>query len=74
MTVETAFLVVKTTEGDFYATSDLSNLPELSRKPTDLDIKHGCIEVIDAIAQSRTISTTIQTINGLMASLGEIKP
>jgi len=47
--VETAFLIIRHPDGSYSAKTDITDTPEITRKPNIYDIKHGCAEILDTI-------------------------
>lgn len=50
--VETAFLIVKRPDGSFYATTSMDAPLKIGRKATNVDVKHGCQDILDVIKGS----------------------
>ena len=70
-TVDTAFLIIRHEDGSYSATTDLSDIPAVSRKPNIYDIKHGCAEIMETIQLQALRSVVSTTMSEMGTSEGE---
>lgn len=62
----TAFLIIRRTDGGFFATADLGEPLTVDRVANRQDIKHGCRDILDIINYSDEASVTADLLLDLL--------
>jgi len=71
MKAETAFIIAKREDGSFFATTNLNIEFELDREAKNLDIKHGCNDILTLLENNDLANLILSKIAATSQSESE---